>query len=90
MKIFKAFKEFLFPQKYNGLEIAEMGKHIKFDYYTETVDLIYSSNKLTDSEKDNLVNNLIHGYTVDKHTYEYLKNVKKMLTIFNYYNIIIL
>lgn len=81
LKILKVFKEFLCPKKYNGLEISEMGKHIKFDYYTETIDLIYSSNKLTDSEKDNLVNNLIHGYTqnkfVDKHTYEYLK--KKLM-----------
>ena len=60
-----------------------MGKHIEFDCYTETetIDLIYRSNKLTDSEKDNLVNNLIRGYTqnkfVDKHTYEYLK--KKLM-----------
>ena len=60
-----------------------MGKHIEFDYYTEieVIDLIYRSNKLTDSEKDNLVNNLIQGYTqnkfVDKHTYEYLK--KKLM-----------
>ena len=81
MKILKTIKEFFFPKKYNGLEIAEMGKHAKFDYYPEAVDLIYSSNKLTDSEKDNLVNNLIHGYTqnkfVDKHTYEYFK--KKLM-----------
>lgn len=81
MKILKTIKEYLFPKKYNGLEIAEMGKHIRFDYYIETIDLIYSSDKLTDSEKDNLVNNLIHGYTqnkfVDKHTYEYLK--KKLM-----------
>ena len=81
MKILKTIKEFLFPKKYNGLEIAEMGKHIKFDYYPETIDLIYSSNKLTDSEKDNLVNNLINGYSqnkfVDKHTYEYFK--KKLM-----------
>ena len=83
MNILKTIKEYLFPKKYNGLEIAEMGKHIEFDYYTEieTIDLIYRSNKLTDSEKDNLVNNLIHGYTqnkfIDKHTYEYLK--KKLM-----------
>lgn len=81
MKILKTIKEFLFPKKYNGLEIAEMGKHIKFDYYTKTIVLIYSSNKLTDSEKDNLVNNLIHLYTqnkfVDKHAYEYFK--KKLM-----------
>ena len=78
MKIFKALKEYLFPKKYSGLEIAEMGKHIKFDYYPETVDLIYSSSKLTDAEKDSLVINLTHGYSqnkfVDKHTYEYLKS----------------
>ena len=83
MNILKTIKEYLFPKKYNGLEIAEMGKHIEFDCYTEieTIDLIYRSNKLTDSEKDNLVNNLIHGYTqnkfIDKHTYEYLK--KKLM-----------
>lgn len=83
MNILKTIKEYLFPKKYNGLEIAEMGKHIEFDCYTEieTIDLIYRSNKLTDSEKDNLVNNLINGYSqnkfVDKHTYEYLK--KKLM-----------
>ena len=62
---------------FSGHEIAEMGKNIKFDYYPEAVDLIYSSNKLTDSEKHRMVENLIHGYTqnkfVDKHAYEYLK-----------------
>ena len=77
MKILKAFKEFLFPKMYSGLEIAEMGKNVKFDYYPETVDLIYSSDKLTDSEKNRMVNNIIHGYTqnkfIDKDGYEYLK-----------------
>lgn len=81
INILKTIKEYLFPKKYNGLEITEMGKHIRLDYYTETIDLIYRSNKLTDSEKNNLVNNLIHGYTqnkfIDKHTYEYLK--KKLM-----------
>lgn len=72
MKILKAFKEYLFPKKYNGLEIAEMGKHIKFDYYTETVDLIYSSNKLTDSEKNRMV-----ILKISLLINEYLKNVKK-------------
>lgn len=77
MNIFKIIKEFLFPKMYSGIEIAEMGKNIKFDYYPEAVDLIYSSNKLTDSEKNRMVENLIHGYTqnkfIDKHAYEYLK-----------------
>ena len=66
MKIFKIIKEFFWPEMYNGLEIAEMGKNIKFDYYPEAVDLIYSSDKLTDSEKNRMVNNLIHGYTQNK------------------------
>lgn len=77
MNIFKAIKEFFFPKMYTGIEIAEMGKHIKFDYYPEAVDLIYSSNKLTDSEKHRMVINLIHGYTqnkfIDKDGFEYLK-----------------
>lgn len=54
-----------------------MGKKIKFDYYPETVDLIYGSNKLTDSEKHRMVENIIYGYTqnkfIDKNAYEYLK-----------------
>lgn len=77
MNILKAIKEFFFPTMYTGIEIAEMGKNIKFDYYPEVVDLIYSSNKLTDSEKHRMVDNIIHGYTqnryIDKHGYEYLK-----------------
>lgn len=77
MNILKAIKEFLFPKMYSGIEIAEMGKNVKFDYYPEAVDLIYSSNKLTDSEKHRMVNNLIHGYTqnkfIDKNGFEYLK-----------------
>jgi hypothetical protein len=81
MKIFKIIKEFLFPKMYSGIEIAEMGKNIKFDYYPEAVDLIYSSNKLTDSEKHRMVENLIYGYTqnkfIDKNAYEYLKRKLK-------------
>ena len=77
MNILKVIKEFLFPKMYSGTEIAEMGKNIKFDYYPEAVDLIYSSSKLTDSEKNRMVNNLIYGYTqnkfIDKNAYEYLK-----------------
>lgn len=77
MKILKAIKEFFWSKMYSGLEIAEMGKNIKFDYYTEAVDLIYSSNKLTDSEKHRMVDNIIHGYTqnkfIDKNAFEYLK-----------------
>ena len=81
MSLLKTIKEFFFPTMYSGLEIAEMGKNIKFDYYPEVVDVIYSSSKLTDAEKDRLVSNLIYGYTqnkfVDKHCYEYLK--KKLM-----------
>lgn len=77
MNILKSIKEFLFPKMYNGFEIAEMGKNIKFDYYPEAVDLIYSSDKLTDSEKNRMVDNIIHGYTqnkfIDKNGFEYLK-----------------
>ena len=77
MKIFKIIKEFFCPKMYSGIEIAEMGKNIKFDYYPEAVDLIYSSNKLTDSEKHRMVDNIIHGYTqnkfIDKNAFEYLK-----------------
>lgn len=77
MNIFKIIKEFFFPKMYSGIEIAEMGKNIKIDYYPEAVDLIYSSDKLTNSEKNRMVNNLIYGYTqnkfVDKHAFEYLK-----------------
>ena len=77
MKIFKIIKEFFWPEMYSGIEIAEMGKNIKFDYYPEAVDLIYSSNKLTDSEKNRMVNNIIHGYTQNKkkkkNAFEYLK-----------------
>lgn len=77
MKIFKIIKEFFCPKMYSGIEIAEMGKNIKFDYYPEAVELIYSSNKLTDSEKNRMVDNIIHGYTqnkfIDKNAFEYLK-----------------
>ena len=77
MNILKVIKEFLFPKMYTGTEIAEMGKNIKFDYYLEAVDLIYCSDKLTDSEKHRMVNNLIYGYTqnkfIDKNAFEYLK-----------------
>lgn len=77
MNILKAIKEFFFPKMYSGIEIAEMGKNIKFDYYPEAVDLIYSSSKLTESEKHRMVDNLIYGYTqnkfIDKNAYEYLK-----------------
>ena len=77
MNILKVIKEFFWPEMFSGPEIAEMGKNIKFDYYPEAVDLIYSSNKLTDSEKNKMVNNLIYGYTqnkfIDKNGFEYLK-----------------
>ena len=78
MKILKAIKEFFFPKMYNGFEIAEMGKSIKFDYFPETVDLIYSSNKLTDTEKHRMVESIVYGYAqnmiINKKSYEYLKS----------------
>ena len=81
LKVIKVIKEFFCPKMYSGIEIAEMGKNIKFDYYPEAVDLIYSSNKLTDSEKNRMVNNLIYGYTqnkfIDKNAFEYLKRKLK-------------
>ena len=43
MNIFKAIKEFLFPKMYSGLEIAEMGKNLKFDYTPEVIKLIVDS-----------------------------------------------
>ena len=77
LKVIKVIKEFFCPKMYTGLEIAEMGKNIKFDYYPEAVDLIYSSDKLTDSEKNRIVDNIIYGYTqnkfIDKNAFEYLK-----------------
>lgn len=77
MNILKAIKEYFCPTKYSGLEIAEMGKHIKFDYFIEALDLIYDSNKLTDNEKDRLVNKFIQGYNqnkyISKKNFEYLK-----------------
>ena len=77
LKVIKVIKEFFCPKMYSGIEIAEMGKNIKFDYYPEAVELIYSSNKLTDSEKHRMVDNIIHGYTqnkfIDKNAFEYLK-----------------
>lgn len=78
MSMLKAIKEFLFPKMYSGIEIAEMAKNFKFDYFPETLDLIYNSNKLTDNEKQILVNRLIIGYTknkfIDKRGFEYLKS----------------
>ena len=78
MNIIKAIKDFLFPKMYSGLEIAEMGKNIKFDYFPDAVDIIYKSEKLTDNEKSQFVDNLLHGYTqnkyLDKKGFEYIKS----------------
>lgn len=77
MNILKTIKEFLFPKTYSGIEIAEMGKNIKFDYFIETLDLVYHSNKLTDLEKQIMVEKIIYHYTqnkiIDKHSFEYIK-----------------
>lgn len=77
MNILKTIKEFFFPKTYSDFENAEIGKKMKIDYFPETVDLIYNSNKLTDSEKHRMVENIVYDYTqnkiVDKHAFEYLK-----------------
>ena len=78
MNIIKAIKDFLFPKMYSGLEIAEMGKNVKFDYFPDAVDIIYKSEKLTDNEKSQFVDSLLHGYTqnkyLDKKGFEYIKS----------------
>lgn len=77
MNVFKIIKEFLFPKKYNGFEIAEMGKHIKFDYFCETLDLISNSNKLTSDEKHKMIEKIAYSYNqnkfISKNNFEYLK-----------------
>lgn len=77
MNVFKIIKEFLFPKKYNGFEIAEMGKKIKFDYFCETLDLIYNSNKLTSDEKHEMIEKITNSYAqnkiISKRGFEYLK-----------------
>ena len=59
MNILKRIKEFLFPRKYNGFEIAKMGKNIKIDYTPEIIDLVYDSTKLTEEEKERTINKIL-------------------------------
>lgn len=78
MKILKSIKEFLFPRKYNGFEIAEMGKNIKIDYTPEVIDLISNSTKLTEEEKEQTLNKILAAVTTgrmfSKSNYLYLKS----------------
>ena len=79
MKILKIIKEFLFPKMYNGFEIAEMGKNIKFDYTPEVIELIVDSTKLTKEEKEQTLNKVLAsvkstGKMFSKSNYLYLKS----------------
>lgn len=79
MKILKIIKEFLFPKMYNGFEIAEMGKNLKFDYTPEVIELIVDSTKLTKEEKEQTLNKVLTsvkstGKMFSKSNYLYLKS----------------
>ena len=79
MKILKIIKEFLFPKMYNGFEIAEMGKNLKFDYTPEVIELIADSPKLTKEEKEQTLNKVLTsvkstGKMFSKSNYLYLKS----------------
>ena len=79
MKILKIIKEFLFPKMYNGFEIAEMGKNLKFDYTPEVIGLIVNSPKLTKEEKEQTLNKVLTsvkstGKMFSKSNYLYLKS----------------
>ena len=79
MKILKIIKEFLFPKMYNGFEIAEMGKNLKFDYTPEVIELIVDSPKLTKEEKEQTLNKILTsvkstGKMFSKSNYLYLKS----------------
>ena len=79
MKILKIIKEFLFPKMYNGFEIAEMGKNLKFDYTPEVIKLIVNSPKLTKEEKEQTLNKILTsvkstGKMFSKSNYLYLKS----------------
>ena len=78
MKILKSIKEFLFPRKYNGFEIAEMGKNNKIDYTPDVIDLIFNSTKLTEEEKEQTLNKIlaaiITGRLFSESNYLYLKS----------------
>lgn len=79
MNILKIIKEFLFPKMYNGFEIAEMGKNLKFDYTPEVIELIVNSPKLTKEEKEQTLNKVLTsvkstGKMFNKSNYLYLKS----------------
>ena len=79
MNILKSIKEFLFPKMYNGFEIAEMGKNLKFDYTPEVIELIVNSPKLTKEEKEQTLNKVLTsvkstGKMFSKSNYLYLKS----------------
>ena len=79
MNILKIIKEFLFPKMYNGFEIAEMGKNLKFDYTPEVIELIVDSTKLTKEEKEQTLNKVLTsvkstGKMFSKSNYLYLKS----------------
>ena len=79
MNIFKAIKEFFWPKMYNGFEIAEMGKNLKFDYTPEVIELIVNSTKLTKEEKEHTLNKVLAsvqstGKMFNKSNYLYLKS----------------
>ena len=79
MNILKSIKKFLFPRKYNGLEIAEMGKNIKIDYTLDVIGLIANSPMLTEEEKEQTIYNMItammsSGKVFSKSNYLYLKS----------------
>ena len=79
MNILKIIKEFLFPKMYSGLEIAEMGRNLKFDYTPEVIKLIVDSPKLTKEEKEQTLNKVLTsvkstGKMFSKSNYLYLKS----------------
>ena len=78
MNILKSIKKFLFPKKYNGFEIAEMGKNIKIDYTLDVIDLIFNSTKLTEEEKEQTLNKILAAVTTGRlfseSNYLYLKS----------------
>ena len=79
MNILKSIKKFLFPRKYNGFEIAEMGKNIKIDYTLDVIGLIANSTMLTEEEKEQTIYNMItammsSGKVSSKSNYLYLKS----------------
>ena len=64
---------------YNGFEIAEMGKNLKFDYTPEVIELIADSTKLTKEEKEQTLNKILTsvkstGKMFSKSNYLYLKS----------------